>query len=84
MLHSLERPDQLVGLYGLLSRIRLISSAEVLKAAEACARRIVDLYRRPNMTPDQLRDALEAHELDPLKEFSAACRRELLTPPRGA
>src|SRR5947207_2677562 len=44
MLHSLERPDQLVALYGLLSRIRLIASDEVLREAEDCIRRIVELY----------------------------------------
>jgi hypothetical protein len=84
MLHSLERPDQLVALYGILSRIRLISSAPVLKEAEACVHRIVGLYRRPNMTADQFRDALEADDLDPLREFTAACRTELFTPPRRA
>jgi hypothetical protein len=76
--HSLERPDQLAGLYGLLSRIRLLSSDEVLGKAEDCCRRIVERYRRPNMTSDQLHAAFEANELDPLKEFSAACRVELL------
>src|SRR5712671_6782967 len=40
-LHSLDRPDQLVTMYGLLSRIRLISSEEVLKEAESCVRQIV-------------------------------------------
>jgi hypothetical protein len=83
-LHSLDRPDQLVAIYGLLSRIRLISSDAVLKEAEGCVLRIVDLYRRPNMTAGQFREALEASELDPLKEFSAACRKELLTPPLAA
>jgi hypothetical protein len=78
-LHSLDRPDQLVTIYGLLSRIRLISSAEILLEAEARVRRIVELYRRPNMTTNQFHEALEASELDPLKEFSAACRKELLT-----
>ena len=48
--HSLERPDQLVGLYGILSRIRLMSSDQVLDEAEACCLRIVELYRRPNIT----------------------------------
>jgi hypothetical protein len=76
--HSLERPDQLVTLYGILSRIRLLSSDEVLVKAEECCRRIVELYRRPNMTSDQIHNAYEAHQLDPLKEFSAACRAELL------
>jgi hypothetical protein len=55
-MHSLERPDQLVALYGILSRIRLISGDEVLGKAEACCRRIVELYRRPNLTSDQFRD----------------------------
>ena len=76
--HSLERPDQLAGLYGLLSRMRLLSSDEVLGKAEDCCRRIVELYRRPNMTSGQLHAAFEANELDTLKEFSAACRSELL------
>ena len=83
-LHSLDRPDQLAAVYGLLSRIRLISSDEVLKEAEDCIRQIVQLYRRPNMTADQFHEALQANELDPLKEFSTACRKELQTMPRTA
>ena len=78
MMKSLERPDQLVGLYGILSRIRLISGDEVLSKAVGCCHRIVELYRRPNMTAEQIRAAFEANEFDPLKEFSAACRMELL------
>ena len=78
MMKSLERPDQLVGLYAILSRIRLISGDEVLSKAVGCCHRIVELYRRPNMTADQIRAAFESNEFDPLKEFSAACRAELL------
>ena len=78
MVKSLERPDQLVGLYGILSRIRLISGDDVLSKAVSCCHRIVELYRRPNMTAEQIRAAFEANEFDPLKEFSAACRAELL------
>ena len=43
-----------------------------------CCHRIVELYRRPNMKAEQIRAAFEANEFDPLKEFSAACRIELL------
>ena len=78
MVNSLDRPDQLVGLYGILSRIRLISRDDVLSKAVGCCHRIVGLYRRPNMTAEQIRAAFEANEFDPLKEFSAACRMELL------
>ena len=78
MVNSLDRPDQLVALYGILSRIRLISGDDVLSKAVGCCHRIVGLYRRPNMTAEQIRAAFEANEFDPLKEFSAACRMELL------
>ena len=78
MVNSLDRPDQLVALYGILSRIRLISGDEVLSKAVGCCHRIVELYRRPNMTAEQIRAAFDANEFDPLKEFSDACRVELL------
>jgi hypothetical protein len=79
--HSLERPDQIMTLYGILSRIRLLSDEEVVRHGEACCRGIVELYGQPNLTTDQLRAAVAADqidELDPLKEFSNACRNELL------
>jgi hypothetical protein len=76
--HSLETPDKLVLLYGILGRVRLVSSAQVLAEAEKCVRRIVDLYVGPNMTIEQIRSSLAAEELDPLEAFSSACRAELL------
>jgi hypothetical protein len=79
--HSLEQPDQLMALYGILSRIRLMSGEEVVCQGEACCRRIMELYGRPNLTTDQIRVVAEGHDLDgmdPLKEFSTACRKELL------
>ena len=81
LVHCLERPDQLMALYGILSRIRLMSGEEVVREGEACCRRIMELYGRPNLTTDQIRAVAEGHDLDgmdPLKEFSAACRKELL------
>ena len=79
--HSLERPDQIMALYGILSRIRLVSGEEVVRQGEACCRRIIGLYGRPNLTTDQIRAVAESHDLDdidPLKEFSSVCRNELL------
>jgi len=80
--HSMERPDQIMALYAVLSRIRLISGDGVVHHGEACCRRIIELYGGPNLTTDQLRAAVVADrvdELDPLKAFSNACRNELLT-----
>ena len=76
--HSLERPDQLAALYGILSRIRLMAGDEVLGNAEDSCHRIFERYRQPNMTADQIHVAYESNEIDPLKDFSAACRAELL------
>ncbi len=79
--HSFERPDQIMTLYGVMSRIRLMSGQEVVRQGEACCRRIIELYASPNLTTEQLRDAVVANRvdrLDPLKEFSSACRKELL------
>jgi hypothetical protein len=78
LVHSLEQPDQLIALYGILGRIRLMSDDEILRTAEEACHRIVELYRGPNLTPDQILAEFEADKLDPLKEFSAACRMELL------
>lgn len=81
LMHSLDRPEQIIGLYGILSRIRLLSGDEIVRQGEACCRQIIELYGRPNLTTDQIRNAVESHEfdkLDPLKKFSNACRSELL------
>jgi hypothetical protein len=76
--HSLEHPATFVKLYGILGRIRLVCGETTLAEAEVCCRRIVDLYLKPNMTAEEVRTQLEAHEFDPLKAFSSACRAELL------
>jgi hypothetical protein len=81
--HSLEKPETFARLYGTLGRIRLMAADPVLTAAEACCRQIVDLYAKPNMTVEQIRVALEQDRLDPLRDFSVACRKELLEIARG-
>src|SRR6266436_2190721 len=45
LVNSLDRPDQLVALYGILSRIRLVAGVDVLGKAEICCRRILEVYR---------------------------------------
>jgi hypothetical protein len=76
--HSLERPETFVKLYGITGRIRLVATEPVLAAAEACVRQIIDLYARPNLTVEQIRLAFERDRFDPIRHFSAACRKELL------
>jgi hypothetical protein len=77
----MEHPDSIMKLYSILSCIRLVSGQEVVREGEACCRQIVEQYGRPNLTTDELRLAVadgRAHDLDPLKGFSNACRNELL------
>lgn len=76
--HSLEQPDTFVKLYGILGRIRLVARGTVLAAAEACVRQIIELYAKPNLTVEQIRLAFERDRLDPLRDYSVACRKELL------
>jgi hypothetical protein len=76
--HSLERPDTFVKLYAILGRIRLVASSPVLDAAEACIRQIIDLYAKPSLTVEEIRLAFERDRLDPLRDFSVACRKEVL------
>lgn len=82
--HSLERPETFVKLYGITGRIRLVATDPVLAAAEACIRQIIDLYAKPNMTVEQIRLAFERDRLDPISDFSAASRNELLEIAGGA
>jgi hypothetical protein len=79
--HSFDGPDQIVALYGILSRIRLVASHAVVREGEMCCMRILAMYGKPSMTVDELRGVIatanDLAELDPLKAFSNACREEL-------
>jgi hypothetical protein len=79
--HSFEGPDQIVALYGILSRIRLVASNAVVHEGEVCCVRILATYGKPSIAAEELRGMFTAAhdlaELDPLKAFSSACRQEL-------
>lgn len=67
--------SELVALYALIGRMKILSSDEVIEAAEKVGRLILDTYLSPNRTFGDLPDLLR--EVDPLRDFSEACRREL-------
>jgi hypothetical protein len=64
--HSLEQPETMVKLYGIIGRIQLAAAGKVLAAAEACVRQILDLYAKPNLTVEQIRRAFEHDRFDPI------------------
>ena len=74
--HSIGDPHNLITAYALLSRIRLGSSRQVLKAAEDVVKHIVENYRKPNLTAEQI-ESLAVSDEDPLRNFSDICRVEL-------
>ena len=78
-----EKPDisLLVVLYGKISRMRVISSPQVLAAAEQVLRRIVDVYFEPAvaLSSAQVRSMLQDGSVDVLRNFSQRCRAESYT-----
>jgi hypothetical protein len=67
----------LVGIYALTNRIRLMSSPQVVEAADSVCRIIVDCYLAPNITMEEMRANWIDRHVDPLRDFSDACRQEL-------
>ena len=70
---------QLVSLYTLVGRMRILSSNEVVQAAERAGHLIIETYLSPNRTFVDLPKFIE--EMDPLRDFGEACRRELMNLP---
>ena len=75
--HQMENPSSLVTIYALANRIRLSSSEEVVQAATSAIETIVEAYRRPTLTAEQIRQGAYLELKDPVKEFGEACRNEL-------
>ena len=69
----------MIGIYALTNRIRLTSSPRVVEAADTVCRIIVDTYLAPNMTLEEMRANWIDRHIDPLRDFSEACRQELQT-----
>ena len=70
--------SETVVLYGMISRMRILSSPDVIACAERTVDSIMDAYFMPNKTFAEIRDMIKSGEnIDPLKEFSQAARDEL-------
>ena len=67
----------LVKLFATASHLRMVCSAATVAAAERVVGTIVDTYRAPNRTLEQLRDYAASGGLDPMREVAEAFRDEL-------
>ncbi len=76
---SHEKDDVLdmVRLYAVVGRMRLISSMGVVRAAEQTLNAVIDAYLSPNKTLQELRVLMAEGKMNFLVEFSEACRVEL-------
>ena len=79
-IHALQndKPDvsRLMALYAEISRMRVLSSARVIDSADQIVKRIVNAYLEPNKTVPELREMTNSGLIDPLRNFSEACRAE--------
>jgi len=67
--------------------MRVLSSAQVIDSADQIVKKIVNAYLEPNKTVPELRQMADSGMIDPLRNFSEACRAEAETlhygpPPR--
>jgi hypothetical protein len=79
-LHALQNDDADVGalmhLYAELSRMRILSSTAVVDSADQLRKKIVNTYLEPNKTFPELQKMADSGLIDPLRNFSEACREE--------
>jgi hypothetical protein len=75
--HDKAEVVNLVSLYALVSRMRVRSSPRIVENADRVVRVIIETYLAPNKTFRDVKEILDNDAMDPLREFSHACREEL-------
>lgn len=75
--HDQADTTKLVNLYALLSRMRIRSSPSIVESADHVCRAIIETYLSPNRSLRDVPNVLKDGSMDPLREFSMACREEL-------
>jgi len=72
------RISDLVGLYAMVSRMRILSSPRVAECADQVMIMMIDTYFAPKKSVMELRDMIKVGAgIDPLREFSETARNEL-------
>jgi len=76
LVHDTPDVSQLIRLYVMISRMRVLASTTIVEHADKVARMIVNNYLVPNKTFPELRDMVNSGAIDPLRDFSEASREE--------
>ena len=75
---SEPQTQDLIALYAMISRMRVISSKRTIECADKIMHITISTYFEPNKTIRELKDLiLSGAGIDPLKEFSEIAREEL-------
>jgi hypothetical protein len=78
IVNSEPKMPELVDLYAMVSRMRVLGMSKTTACADLVMRSIVETYFTPNRTLADLREFTKTGQgIDPLKDFSAAAREEL-------
>ena len=77
LIHDTPDVSQLIRLYAMISLMRVVSPTTIVEGAEKVGRMIVNTYLEPNKTFPELRDMVNSGVMDPLRDFSEACREEI-------
>ena len=75
--HQKDDAMDLVGLYALVAKMRLVAPASLLMAAEDVMKAIVEAYLEPNRSLREIQALAQKGELDVLSKFGEECRLHL-------
>ncbi len=75
--HQKDDVGDLVQLYALVARMRLVASRMVVIAAEQVMDAIIDTYTAPNRNLHEIKVMAQNGEMNFLVDFGEACRKEL-------
>jgi hypothetical protein len=78
LMNSEPKIAELVVLYSMVSRMRVLSTPRTVECADKMMLTIIDTYFSPNRSIRELRDLINGGaNMDPLKDFSHAAREEV-------
>ena len=75
--HQTEDVTNMMQLYGLIGRMRLVSARPVIDAATRIVNTLVENYLGPNRSLHELLDVARKGGMNLLTDFSEACREDL-------
>ena len=75
--HKLDDASKFVGIYAVISKLRLFAPANVILAADHVMTRIIETYQAPVLDLNEMVKQRDPRDLDIVRAFSEACRQDL-------